>query len=172
MRHRMVPHFATDAVEANVGNVVLSTGVKTTANFHIEGFDGGVERPVPRDDALAQFRRQSPRGGDAQLTSICPRAGGNIRQGRCPALPQTGGDKVRVERWQISLADPAQQEVLCYGRARSPAVVAPGDSRERAHLLGPDVTQRETDSDYSIARLPLRIDIGLEPGLKTGRIWG
>src|ERR1700704_3197414 len=104
MRYRMVPHFATDAVEANVGNMMLPAGVKTAANFHVQGFDGGIDRPIARYDALTQFRCQPPGGGDPQLTGIRPRAGGNIRQGRCSALPQAGPNEISIERWEISLA--------------------------------------------------------------------
>src|SRR5207248_3483637 len=65
MRHRMVAHFATDAVEADVGNVVLSTRIKAAANLDVQRFDGGVERTIARYDTLAQFCCQPPRGGDA-----------------------------------------------------------------------------------------------------------
>src|SRR5262249_4133889 len=107
MWHRMVPYFTTDAVEADVGNVVLPAGVKAAANLNVQRFNRGVERAIARDDALAQFCCQPPGGGDAQLTGIRPRAGGDSRQGRCPALPQPRRHEVRVERWEISLADPA-----------------------------------------------------------------
>src|SRR5262249_27181580 len=101
MRHRMVPYFTTDTVEADVGNMMLPAGVKAAANLNVQWFNGGVECAVARNDALAHFRCYPPGGENAQLTGTRPGAGGDTRRGRCPALPQPRRDEVGVERWEI-----------------------------------------------------------------------
>ena len=132
VRHLVAADVAADAVEAEVGDVVLAAGVEAAADLDVQAFDGGVELEALRRQPVAQLAGQAARGGDAELAGVGAGAGRDVDDRLRAGVAEADGVQVAVERRQVGLAHPAQHDVLLDRRAHGLADVAAGDVGEAA----------------------------------------
>ncbi len=134
--------LAADAVEADVGGVVLSARVEASADLDPQAFYGFVERVGALGQPAAQLGREAARRGDAELAGVGARAGGDVEDGTRTRQTQSEFFQVGVESRQIGLAHPAQDEVLLHRRANGVLDIATADVCQSPKLIRGEVTQR------------------------------
>ena len=81
VRHGIAIDFSAVAVKTEIGYVVLTTGVKTPADFDAEVFDGIVELEVLLRQLRSQLRCETARRGNAQFAGVGARACSDIDDG-------------------------------------------------------------------------------------------
>ena len=113
--NRVSPNFTAYAVKAQIRYVMLPATVEAAADLNVQILNGLIELETFLRQMLPQYRCQSTRGGDSQLTGVGPRAGGNVDNTLGPRLAQTHGLQRLVKLRQVALADPANHEVLFDG---------------------------------------------------------
>ena len=118
VRDGVARHFAADAVEAEVGHMMLAATIEAAADLDVQIFaptSSNCETLLGQP--LAQFGGQSARGGDAQLAGVGAGAGDDVDDGAGAGIAKSDGFKCLVEFRQIALADPAKDEILLDGGA-------------------------------------------------------
>ena len=78
MRHGVSGDFAAYAVEAEVGDVMLSTAIKAAADLDVEVLDGLVGGETLLADSLAQFGCEPTRRRNSEFAGISSGAAGDI----------------------------------------------------------------------------------------------
>ena len=80
VRHGRAADLARDAVEADVGQVMLAAGVEAAGHLDVQVAHGRVDRAalLPLHQALVQHGGQAARGGDAQLAGVGAGAGNDV----------------------------------------------------------------------------------------------
>ena len=167
MRHGVAVEVAADAVEAQIGHVVLAAGVEAAADLDVQALHGFVQGVALGGQALAQLAGQAARGSDAQLAGVGARAGCHVDDGAGASLTQAEGLEGLVQLQQVGLGHPAQDDVLLHGGAHRLAGEAPGQIGQRAQLAGGQVAQGQPDGGGVIAGLALAIGVGLQPALEA-----
>ena len=78
MRHLIAVHVAADAVEADIGDVMLATGIEAAADFDVQVLHCRVEGQTFFTKPLAQLAREPARRRDSKLARVRARAGGDV----------------------------------------------------------------------------------------------
>ena len=167
VRHGVAVHVAADAVEAEVGDVVLAAGVEAAADLDVQAADGLVQLAASLGEPHAQLAGQAARGGDAQLAGVGARAGGDVDDGAGARRGQIRLPSARCRAPADRLRSPSAGR--CSARrwcGWSPDVLA-RDVGQRAQLVGGDVAQRQRDGDVDVAGLALLVDVGLVPARRS-----
>ena len=91
VRDRVSRHFAADAVETQVGHVMLAATIEAAADLDVQFHDGLVQLKTFLAKPLAQFRRQPARRGNPQLARVRPGAGGDVNDGSRAGIAESRG---------------------------------------------------------------------------------
>ena len=169
VRDGVARHFAADAVEAEVGHVMLAATVEAAADLDVQVLDGFVELKTFLAEPFAQFRRQPARRGNSQLAGVRPGAGGDVHDGARAGIAEPGSFECLVQLGQIALADPAKDDVLFDRRANRFPRESARDIRQTIAVGRGDVAERQRDGDHRVAVLLLRAGVGLHPALEGFR---
>src|SRR5262249_27897440 len=97
MRNFAVSYRPARAVEAKVRNVMLAAGIEAAADLDMKIADRFIEREEPVCQARANFARESPRGGDAELACICAGACDHIKDGAGAGLAQADPHQFAIQ---------------------------------------------------------------------------
>src|SRR3569833_4781200 len=143
--------------------MVLAAGDEATADLDAETADDFIAHGVLRGEAFAELAGESTGGGDAELAGIGAGAGGDVDDGF-----GDGGREVRfvqfgVDRGEIGIADPAENEVLFDRSADGFFDVFAGKVGDFAELRAGDIAERKRDGDGGVAFLSLLIDVDALP---------
>ena len=169
VRDRVVVALAAHAVEAQVGDVMLTAGVEAARHLDAQAADHLVQLHRAAQQALADLPGQPARGSDAQLAGVCARARRDVHDRAGAGGVQIDFRQFAVERRQVCLADPAQDHVLLDGGAHRLPDVGARDVGQLAELPGGDVPQRQRDRDRGVAGLTLPVDVRGAPGAESRR---
>ncbi len=160
---------AADAVEAEIGNVMLAAGVETAADLDAQVADGVIGGGAVFGETLTELAGQAAGGRDAQLAGIGAGAGGDVDDGAGSGGVQTGGAQAIIERRQIGVAYPAQDDVLLDCGADGLLNILAADVGEGTELIGGEVAEGQGDGDGGVAGLALLVDVIGLPGGEAGR---
>ena len=167
VRNGVAGHLAADAVETEVGHVVLAATVEAAADLDVQVLHRRVHGKTLLGEPVAQFRRQASRRGDAQFARVGAGARDDIHDGSSPRFSQAHRVQSFVDVYQVAIADPTNDEVLFDGRADRLARESPHDVGEGAKLARGDVTQGKRGRDRGIAFLALGPHVGAVPSLES-----
>ena len=167
VRRQAVAHAPAHTIEAQVGHVVLATGIKAAADLDVQVLHGSVKRVADLTQAGDQLGGQAARGRDAQLAGVGAGAGGDVDDGAGAGRAQARPCQRGIQRGQVSLADPAQHDVLLNGGAQGLVGEAAGDVGQGAQLGGGDVAQGQVYGDRGVAGLLLRVHVAGLPRVEA-----
>ncbi len=112
VRHGVSADLAADAVEAEVGHVMLAATVEAAADLDVQILHGFVQLETFLGERFVQLGRQSARGGNSQLAGVRAGAGDDIDDRARAGIAKAHGFERLVNFGQIALADPANDEIL------------------------------------------------------------
>src|SRR6202034_1893348 len=78
MRHSKAADFPADAVETQIGDMVLAAAIEAAADLDMEMLHGFIELEAFLGQAFVKLAGQSARGRNAQLAGIRARAGDDV----------------------------------------------------------------------------------------------
>ena len=169
MRHGVSPELAADAIEAEVGHVMLAATIEAPTDFDVQTLYRLVHLEAFLGQPGAQFGGQAARRRDAELAGVGPRAGDDVDQCARTGIPQAHRLQRSVDLRQIAFAHPANHKILFDRGADRFLGEAANDIGQRSQLIGRDVAQRKRNRDRPIAGLLLRARVGLQPAFEGFR---
>ena len=166
MRHGVPVDRPTDAVQTDVGDVMLPARVEATARLDPQTLDRLIELSGVTGQIGSQLGRESPGRRDPELAGVGAWAGGDVGQRAGTRFPETSGAQLAIQAREIGFADPAQHDVLLHRGPDRVTDVATGDIRQVSQLSPRQIAKREHHRDDGVSRLALAIDVGPSPGVE------
>ena len=154
---------AACAVEANIGDVVLSARIETTADLDAEALYRLIDLDELCGQAFADFVCKASGGRNPQLAGVGAGAGCDVDDRAGSRVAQTDSLQLLIEIREIGLAHPSQHHVLLDSRT----YILPGklarDVGQLAHLPCRKVSQGKSDRSGGVTGLPLAVHVGVVP---------
>ena len=169
VRQFVIAGAAAVAEEADVGHVMLPAGVKAATDLDFE-FAHGIGQQVDLfDQARPQLGGQAARRGDAELAGVGAGASRDIDDGAGVWIAQADFAEIVINRWQIGVSHPAQDDILLNRETYVVADIAAGDIGELEALQGGEIAERRVQRDGAVTALNLAVDVGAIPVLEAIR---
>ena len=142
VRHRIARDLAADAIEAEIGDVMLAAAIEAAADFDVQILNGFIERD--EIESIAQLGGQAARRRDAELAGVRAGAGDDVGDAAGAGGCDAGGFKsTAIDLGQIGAADPTQDEIPCSTICGADCLAGEAASNvgESASLRGGEVAQ-------------------------------
>ena len=163
MRCGVAVLITADAVETQIGHMMLATGIEAAAYLDAQVADCLVAGQGAFGQANAQLARQSTRRGNAEFAGVGAGARDRVENRSRARLVQSGALQILVERRQVRLAYPAQHDVLLHRSPHGFIDVGARDSSQGPQLIGGNVAQRQSHGHGRVTGLALRVNVARAP---------
>src|SRR5437867_5710904 len=115
MRHLAVAHRTAVAIETDVGDVMLAARVEAATHLDAQVLYGRVHRKKFPRETIANLARQPARRSDAEFARVGAGARHDVEDCAGAVFAETDLLQFPIQRRQVRLADPSQDDVLFYG---------------------------------------------------------
>src|SRR5262249_6945007 len=122
------------AIEAEIGDVMLSARIKASADLDMKIADRFIEREQPIRKARSNLTGKSARRRNPEFARIRTRACNHIEDCPRPGLTQSHAYEFAIQIRKIGFGYPPQYDVLFDRRPKIVAAESPGDVRELPRL--------------------------------------